>query len=147
MTRQEKYPDTKVFHFYNANPKNRITEDCVERAISTALGQSWEKTILELAEMGTKNGYCPYGKKGIEEYLKCKGWYKQRQPKHENGTKYTGYEFCLDIQSKNPITVPKNARSKIIAMIGGGHVVAIMDGKIYDTWDSSSGCIGNFWIK
>ena len=35
----------------------------------------------------------------------------------------------------------------IIANIGGHHIVAIIGGKIKDTWDSSSGCIGNIWIK
>ena len=54
MTRQQKYPDTNTFHFYNANPKNKYTGDCVIRAISTALEQSWEQTIKELTELGIK---------------------------------------------------------------------------------------------
>lgn len=29
MTRQEKYPNTDTFTYYNANPKNRITGDCM----------------------------------------------------------------------------------------------------------------------
>jgi len=27
MTREEKYHDTKTFHYYNANPKERIVDD------------------------------------------------------------------------------------------------------------------------
>lgn len=58
MTRQQKYPDTNTFHFYNANPKNKYTGDCVIRAISTALEQSWEQTIKELTELGIKVWIC-----------------------------------------------------------------------------------------
>lgn len=41
--REEKYPDTSVFHYFNANPKNKFGGDCVVRAITTALGQPWEQ--------------------------------------------------------------------------------------------------------
>lgn len=44
MTRQKKYPDTSTFHYYNANPKNKVDDDCVIRAICTALNQSWAQT-------------------------------------------------------------------------------------------------------
>ena len=37
MKREDKFKDTATFHYYNANPKNRITGDCAFRAISTAL--------------------------------------------------------------------------------------------------------------
>ncbi len=43
MTRKEKFPDTKTFHYFNANPHNRITDDCVTRAIYTALEISYTK--------------------------------------------------------------------------------------------------------
>lgn len=56
MKRQEKYPETSTFHYYNANPKNRITTDCVIRAITTALEQDYNKTVMEMAEMQCKTG-------------------------------------------------------------------------------------------
>lgn len=138
MKRTQKYPDTSWFHYYNANPKNRITGDCSFRAISTALKQDYNTTVMEMAEMMCKTGYALNDKKGEERYLKSKGWIKCPQPKKKDGTKYTGKEFCLKIANKN---------ESYIANIGSHHIVAIIHGKINDIWDSSDGCIGNYWIK
>lgn len=137
MNRQQKYPDTKTFHYFNANPKGRITGDCTFRAVSTALGQGWEQTVMEMAELSCRTGYAINDKKGIERYLKEKGWVKHSQPRKDDNTKYTGKEFC------------KMARTyeNYIAIIGGHHIVAIIRGQVWDTWDSTNGCIGNYWTK
>ena len=55
--RKQKYPDTDYFHFHNANPKGKMTTDCVVRAITVALDQPWEQTIREMVEMSIKTGY------------------------------------------------------------------------------------------
>ena len=54
-----------------------------------------------------------------------------------DGTKYTGKEFC------------KRARKyeRYVANLGGNHTVAIVNGKVNDIWDSTDGCIGNYWTK
>lgn len=137
MKRQDKYPDTNTFHFYNANPKNRIGADCVIRAICTALEQSWEVTVRELTEVGLKHGLVLNDKACFEKDLKQKGWIKHQQPRKSDGTKYTGSEFC------------EKARyhTNYIANIGGHHTVAIVNCQVYDIWDSTGGCIGNYWTK
>ena len=137
MKRQEKYPNTNTFQYYNANPKNRITTDCVIRAISTALEQDYNKTVMEMAELQCQTGYDCSENKLIDLYLNTKGWLKHKQPRKEDNTKYTGKEFC------------KRARTyeNYIANIGGHHIVAIVNGKVFDTWDSTDGCIGNYWTK
>lgn len=137
MRREQKYPDTSTFRFYNANPKNRAGGDCVIRAICTALNQSWEKTVRELTEVGIKHGYVLNDKKTYEKYLESKGWVKHKQPKKTDGTKFTGKEFCRRISPDE----------KYIAHIGGHHIVAIINGKVYDIWDSTDGCIGNYWTE
>lgn len=134
-TRQQKYPDTDTFHYYNANPKNRITGDCAFRAISTALDQDYNQTVMEMAELMCKTGYALDDTKGIKAYLESKGCVIHSQPRHSDGTKYTGTEFC------------KEFKGTCIANIGGHHIVCIKDGRILDTWDSSDGCIGNYWTK
>lgn len=37
---------------HNENPQSRRVGDCVVRAISTALGQQWDKTFLDLCVQG-----------------------------------------------------------------------------------------------
>lgn len=137
-TRTEKYPETRTFHYYNANPRNRMTGDCVFRAFTLAMEQDYNRTVMEMAELMCETGYALNDKKGEERYLKMKGWTKHSQPKKANGTKYTGEEFCRLLANKN---------KRYIAHIGGHHVVAIVGGKVNDTWDSTDGCIGNYWTK
>lgn len=144
-TRQEKYPETRTFHYYNANPKNRITTDCVIRAITTALEQDYNKTVMELAKMQCETGYDDGDKTLYDRYLQSKGWIKKYQPKKLNGTKYTGQEFCREV--KEGTTWGDGDFTKIVANIGGNHVVAIIEGKVWDIWDSTDGCIGNYWVK
>ena len=74
MKRQDKYPDTNTFHFYNANPHNRFTTDCVIRAISTATEIPYNQVVMEMAEMQCKTGFDPSENKLIDKYLTSKGW-------------------------------------------------------------------------
>lgn len=142
MKREDKYPNTSTFTFYNANPKNKYTTDCIIRAISTATGIPYNDVVMDLAKLHCKTGIMePYDK-----YLASLGWIKHAQPRKYDNTKYTGKEFCEFIQrhdNDNP-TYPLN---KVIAHIGGHHIVAIIDGKVHDIWNSTDGCIGNYWTK
>lgn len=146
MGRQDRYQDTTTFHFFNANPKGRITGDCVTRALCTALEIPYNQAVMEQAEVQCKTGYDNATAQGIDYYLKTKGWVKHKQPRKPDGTKYTGEEWCKEI-SHSPWFIGK----KIVANIGGHHTVCIkeVDGlfKVHDHWDSTDGCIGNYWIK
>ena len=142
MTRQQKYQDTRTFHFNNANPKNKITGDCVIRAICTAMDKPYEEVYKELFEFSLKCGYILNDKNCYEKYLAAQGWVKHKQPRKDDNTKYTGKEFCKDAQDWT-----FNLPSRMIAHIGGHHIVAIVDGKVNDIWDSTNKCIGNYWTK
>lgn len=133
--REDKYPNTKTFTFYNANPKGKYTCDCVARAVCTALNEPYETVIREMVEMSIKTGYEYTDPKCIDKYLQSKGWTKMKQPRKANNTKYTGKEFH------------KVFKGVCVANIGGHHIVCIKGGKVYDTWDSTDGCIGNYWVK
>ena len=140
MRREEKYQDTDVFHFYNANPKNRITGDCVTRALCTALEIPYNQCVMEQAEYQCKSGYDNATPQAVNGYLKQYGWVKMSQPRKCDNTKYTGKEFCQYLKrTKGP--------RRVIANIGGHHMVAIIDYKVNDHWDSTKGCIGNYWIS
>lgn len=146
MKRTEKYPETTTFHYYNANPKNRITGDCTFRAICTALGQTWEETVVEMAMLSCETGYAVNDTKGVEKYMEKKGWIKHKQPRKPDGKKYTGAEFCKMLQQD-----AKAVGKSFIVNIGGHHIVCIKETfglhKVHDIWDSTGGCIGNYWTK
>lgn len=141
MRREEKYTDTDTFRFYNANPKGKYASDCVIRALCTAMEQTWEETYRGLVEVGIKYGLVINEKACFEKYLKAKGWTKNKQPRRVDGTKYTGKEFCKDYLRS------ADGKRRIIANIGGHHIVAIVDRKVYDIWDSTYKCIGNYWTR
>ncbi len=141
MKRQDRFPETDTFHFYNANPRGRLTTDCYVRAICTALDKPYNLVVMEMADMQGKTGYDVSDTKLIDKYLKSKGWEKQTQPRKADGTKYTGAEFCEMVKHNRHEYPPQ-----IIANIGGHHIVAIMFGQVYDTWDCTKKCIGNYWV-
>ena len=136
MKREDKYPNTRTFHFYNHNPKHRATTDCVVRAVGVATGSGWDDTLMALTELSLKLKVMPNNKECYDKYLQSLGWTKHRQPRKPDGKKYTGEEFCKMLE---------RGHKPIVANIGGHHVVCIKDGKVWDTWNSTDGCIGNYW--
>lgn len=137
MKRQEKYPDHEHFTFYNANPHNRITSDCVIRALSTALDIPYNQVVMDMARLQCETGFDPSTPKTYTKYLERHGWIKCIQPRHHDNTKYTVKEFV----DQHP------TGTYLINM--AGHITALKDGKIYDIWDcyKYGKKIGNYFIS
>lgn len=147
MTREEKrknkYPETHTFHYYNANPKNRFTGDCVVRAICTACEVPYNQVVMDLAKIQCETGY-DCGDRGTDILLKQYGWTKMKQPRKENNTKFTGKEFCDYLDG---LYIDGKLANKVVMNIGGHHMSCIINYKIWDIWDCGDGCIGNYWVK
>ena len=136
--------NTETFTFRNENPKDKRTGDCVLRAIATATGKTWDEVLDDLVDVAHKTKLMPNDPKCYDKYLESLGFEKQKQPRKADNTKYTGSEFCEYLNAR----VPKG--KQIVAHIGGHHTVAIAYDKGYrviDTWNSTGGTIGNYWIK
>lgn len=73
------------------------------------------------------------------KYLISQGYTKLKQPKKPDGTKYTGEEFCEEFRH-----LLKDTR--VVAHMGTHHTVAIINGKVCDTWNSTRGKVGNIWV-
>lgn len=149
MKREDKYPDNKYFCYHNENPKKRFTGDCVYRAIATATGIDYRRVVFDLAEVAIETGWSPASAECYGIYLKRLGWEKCKQPRKYNNKKYTGKEFCKLLNDSDG-TYGK----KYICHIGGHHIVCIKQTpkfgggfKVNDIWDSTEGCIGNYWTK
>ena len=154
MAIRKELRDTKVFHFYNENPKDHRTGDCVIRAIGLATELGWDEVYKSLCKYGYKKKLMPNDKQCYDKWLQENGWVKHKQPRKSDNTKYTGIEFCNLLQDwihdddligceYKGVVISRS----IIAHIGGHHLVAIVDGKINDIWYSQDGCIGNYWTK
>lgn len=149
MRRQDKYKDTETFHFYNANPKNKYTDDCVIRAISVATKIPYSTVLEALTRHQIETGYTFTDVRCFGRYLKELGWEKMKQPRKSDNTKYTGKEFCKELMRYDSVIASDVDFdiTRVIAHLGGKHIVAIIEGQVNDTWDSTNGCIGNYWVK
>jgi len=133
MKRQDKYPNTDTFRFYNANPLGKYTGDCVARAISAVTGMSWETVIVEITNFGIPLGL-PYDVPDCySKYIEHLGMVKFSQPR-VGKKRLTGKQFL------------KQFKGACVLHIGGLHIVCANKGVIFDTWDCTDNCVGNFWV-
>jgi len=129
-------PDTKYFHYYNANSHNHKCGDCTIRAISTILNQTWEKTFDELIPLCRKYGRLPNDPNIIDKYLKINGFIKQKEPRDFNNKK---------IRLKN--WLEDNPNFNAVAYLGSSHIAAIINGRVFDIWNSSNEILHTYYIK
>lgn len=111
--------------YYNPNPLKLSVGDCTIRAISKVMNQSWEQTYLDLTDQGFFMRDMPSSNRVWGEYLKLYGFKKYNLP-DTCPTCYTIKDFCFD----HPIG------DFIVGT--GAHVVAIINGNYYDSWDSGN---------
>lgn len=118
---------------YNANPKARRVGDCVIRAISKALDQTWDETYAGIVVKGFEMCDMPSANYVWGEYLKDHGFRRHLVP--DAGGPYTVADFAGD----NP------TGTYVLAI--SGHVVCVKQGDWYDTWDSSDEVPIYIWSK
>lgn len=123
-----------MFVSYNANPDQNRTTDCAIRAISTVLGQDWEQTYIGVVVEGFMLHDMPDANHVWGSYLKSKGFIRRAIP-DECPDCYTVSDFCRD----NP--------QGVYLLAVSGHVIAVIDGNYYDTWDSGGEIPIYFWTK
>lgn len=113
-----------MFRQYNNSPNGSRVGDCVIRAISTALEQSWEETYIELCLQGYLMNDLPSSNAVWNAYLKNKG-YTREFVQNDCPDCYTIADFAEEYPTG-------------IYIIGTGtHATTIINGDIYDTWDCS----------
>lgn len=124
-----------AFQYFNANPQGKNTNDCVVRSICAATTMEWDDVLSGLTECALRYKLMIDDPILYTKYLKEIGWEKQKQPKKYNGKKYTGREWAAVF------------KGDALVHIGAHHMVFVSHGKVWDTWDSSNGIVGNYWIK
>jgi len=127
------------FNQLNMNPKGRKTGDCSTRAISYALGITWDEALRLQFEESLKTKYDPSSRQVTERILAKYGFVKMKQPRKLDNTKYVVKEFDKVLSS--------NARKNRIVCNVANHYV-VVDGDHYvDTWDSGYKTVGNYYMK
>lgn len=119
---------------YNPNPKRKLTDDCVVRAICRVTGKSWYDIYYELCAEGAE--VCDY-------FWKNYVWGRYL-------TKI-GYEpFLLPNTCPDCFTIRDFCElypNGTFILATGGHVVAVIDGNYYDTSDSGDDVPVYYWKR
>lgn len=113
-----------MFIYTNPNPIDKKVGDCVIRAIAIATETTWERAYMDLCMEGLEMADLPNSNAVWASYLKKLGFRKGIVPDTCPDC-YTVADFAED----NPYGV--------YVLCTGSHTVTIMDGNIYDAWDSS----------
>lgn len=119
---------------YNPNPSGKQVGDCTVRALSKALNQSWEQTYAGLTAYGFMMSDMPSANSVWGAYLRRNGFKRHIVDDHERDV-YTVEDFCID----NPVGV------YVLAI--DGHVVCVVDGYYYDSWDSGREIPIYYWTR
>lgn len=122
------------WQLYNPNPAQNRVGDCTVRAISKALEQDWETTYAGLSAYGFILCDMPNANWVWGAYLEDKG-FEQFIIKRRGKRVYTVNDFCND-----------NPNGTYILAIDG-HVVCVIDGSYYDSWDSGKEIPLYYWTK
>ena len=115
-----------MYKYYNNNPNNRHIEDCTLRAISLLTNRDWHDVYEELSNLANIDGLMMDSVEFIENYLD--GRYKR-----ECHYSKTIGEFA----EEHPFGK--------YAITTSGHITAIIDGIIYDTFNPSNRVMRCAW--
>lgn len=123
-----------MFIEWNNNPVGRRVGDCSVRAISKALDVDWETAYAMIASNGFAMGDMPSSNSVWGAVLRQNGFKKQAIP-NSCPDCFTFADFAKD-----------NPRGTFV-LGTGSHVATVVDGDLYDSWNSSDEIPVFVWYK
>ena len=119
---------------YNPNPVARRVGDCAVRAVAKALDTDWETAFVMLVTNAFAMGDLPSSDSVWGSVLRQNGFYRKTLD-NECPDCYN----ALDFMSDNP--------EGTYVLGFGGHVATVVDGDLYDSWDSSMEIPQFYWYR
>lgn len=111
---------------YNPNPAGKSIGDCTVRAVAKAMGLDWDAAYLALAAVGLERKDLPNADEVWGAYLRRHGF--KRYAVDDGGQDgYTVADFAED-----------HPEGVYVLSMPGRHVVTVVDGAYYDSWDSGA---------
>ena len=115
---------------YNSNPLKRRVGDCAIRACCKATGRTWNEVFDDLVQIAYRQKDVLSANKVWGEYLADNG-YVRYEPDYPMDV----YKFCCNFPHG----------TYVLGL--DGHVVTVVDGRFYDTWNSSEKNVIYFWVR
>lgn len=123
-----------MFIEFNPNPVGRKVGDCAVRAIARALHISWEDAYMLISRAGLDMGDMPSSDSVWGAVLRQNGFYRKTIP-NTCPMCYTAGDFAKD----HPYGT--------FVLGFGGHVATVVNGNLYDSWDSSNEVPQYYWYR
>lgn len=123
-----------AFIYFNANPSNKRVGDCVIRALSKVMGMSWDDVAIDLSMMMITEKDIVSSNALWGKYLMLNGFRRGILP-DTCPSCYTISDFCRDFPMGEYVVAT------------GSHVVAVIDGNYFDTFDSGQENAAYFYEK
>ena len=119
---------------FNPNPQRKSSGDCAVRAVAKALGISWDQAYSMLAAKGYALKDLPNANHVWGSALRENGFDRWAIP-NTCPDCYTAEDFATDHQEGTYV-------------LGfGDHTAAIVNGQIFDSWDSSMEVPQYYWTN
>lgn len=119
---------------YNPNPVGRKVGDCAVRAISKALNINWDTAFDIISENAKLMGDMPSSDSVWGAVLRENGFYRKAIP-----------NYCPDCFTAEDFS--KYFPNGTYVLGFGGHVATVVNGDLYDSWDSSDEIPIYYWYR
>lgn len=124
-----------MYEYFNPNPRNsKNIGDCTVRAVSKALGISWNNAFIDLVLQAYILADMPSSNMVMNAYLKANGF-----------TKHVIDSDCPDCYTIGDFAEDHPKGTYILGT--GTHVVCCKDGIVYDSWPSLDECPQYYYEK
>lgn len=123
-----------MYRNLNLNPFHRRADDCTVRAIAKVLNKPWEEVYADLCLEGLRFYDMPSANHVWGYYLRKNGFVRHIIP-DSCPQCYTVREFAED-----------HPQGKYILALHG-HLVCVIDGDWFDTWDSGDKIPVYYWER
>lgn len=121
-----------MYKNFNPNPFRRRTDDCTVRTVSKLFDLDWDSAYLDLMYKGLQLKAFPDAPFVWGAYMMARGFVRETLP-DSCPLCYTIEQFCKD-----------NPKGRY-AIATKDHVIAVIDGDYYDTWDSGDEVPIYYW--
>ena len=112
-----------MFIPYNPNPTGKRVGDCVVRALCKLTHKDWETVYFDICMEGMRMHDMPSSNSVWGRYIKGQGYQKRLLP-----------SSCPDCYTVSDFAHEHRQGAYLLAT--GSHVIAVVDGDYYDSWDS-----------
>lgn len=125
------------YKYYQPNKKDIKDKygDCVVRALTKVMNKTWIEVFDELYTYAVDIQCMPNDKQCYEAYLK------------DNGFEYHGISNKKGSKRPTVESFTKEHKVGTFFLNVANHVVSVVDGMYYDTWDSGQCCLYGYYEK